>query len=118
MCSDDDQPIIMEINSGFNSTGELTISADYFDYEEPGYNCSTAVVVNEDDAREMARRHNVKYMDLPVFIAQCMEEWSGLINPNCNQVRECFKEITDALLDEGCRFKLINTYGSNGYTCC
>ena len=111
MCSDDDQPLIMEIFTGFNSRDELTISIEYTDYEEPKYNCSTAAVVKTDDARAMARRHKVDYQHLPDFISECMGEWREIVNPTLNQVRDCFKEITECLLDERCRFRIIHTKG-------
>lgn len=115
--SDEDQPIIMEIQIGFNSSKALTVSLDYFDYDEPEYNCSTAAVVNITDANEMARRHNIKYSDIPRFIAESMAEWDKVINPDFSQVRECFKEITECLLDEGCRFAIERTYGLHEFTC-
>ncbi|WP_303741581.1 hypothetical protein, partial [uncultured Muribaculum sp.] len=94
MSSDEDQPIIMDLLVGFNFSDELVIVIDLFDYEEPAYNCSTAAIVNTDDARIMARRHNIAYSQLPRFIAECMAEWRGIINPGLNCVRDCFKEIT------------------------
>lgn len=118
MCSDDDQPMIMEIFAGFNLRNELTISIEYTDYEDRRYNCSTAAVVNTDDARAMARRHKVDYYSLPRFISECMKEWQEIINPTFNQVCDCFKEITECLLDEGCRFRIIRTTGKNDSICC
>lgn len=116
--SDEDQPIVMEIHVGFNPSEALTVSVDYIDYDEPEYNCSTAAVVNETDAHEMARHHKVKYSELPHFIAECMApKWDIIINPDSHQVRECFKEITECLLDEGCRFTIERTYGPNEFTC-
>ena len=99
--SDEDQPIVMDLLVGFNFSDELVIVIDFFDYEEPAYNCSTAAIVNTDDARIMARRHNISYSQLPRFIAECMAEWREIINPGLNCVRDCFKEITECLLDEG-----------------
>lgn len=116
--SDDDQPIIMEIIVGFNQSGQLVICADLYDYEEPEYNCSTAAVVNLEDSGKMARHHRVMHNQLPNFIGECMEEWGEIINPTLSQVRDCFKEITECLLDEGCRFKIIRTYGKDDHMCC
>lgn len=118
MNSDDDQPIIMEIIAGFNLSGQLVICVDLYDYEEPEYNCSTAVVVNLEDSRKMARHHRVKHNQLPKFIGECMEEWGEIINPTFTQVRDCFKEITECLLNEGCRFKIKRTYGKDNHMCC
>lgn len=118
MNSDDDQPIIMEIIVGFNRTGQLVVCVDFYDYDEPEYNCSTAAIVNLEDSQKMARHHRVKHHKLPEFIGDCMEEWGDIINPTFTQVRDCFKEITECLLDEGCRFKIIRTYGIDDYMCC
>lgn len=117
--SDEDQPSSTDIYVGFTMRGELAISIDLTDYEEPWFNASTAAIVNIDDARRMAKRHNIKYEDLPLFICECMEEdWGGIINPTGREVKACFKEITECLLDERCRFKIIRTYGKRGHRCC
>lgn len=118
MCTDDDQPIIMFVSTGFTVRDELAVSINMLDYDDPRYNCSTAAIVNEDDARAMARRHGVKYSDLPLFIAQCMIEWHEIVNSDFKQASDCFKEITECLLDEGCRFRIVRTYGPRRYQCC
>lgn len=118
MGSDDDQPIVMEIYAGFNFRDQLTISVDFINYDDYSYNCSTAAVIDIDDAKAMARRHEVRYHRLPAFIAECMEDWRRIINPSLNQVRDCFKEITECLLDERCRFRITRTTGKNHYICC
>lgn len=118
LVSDEEQPVVIELCVGFNVSGALVISADLYDYDEPEYECSTAAIVNVDDAFAMARRHKVRYSDLPRFISDCMEEWDSVINPTLRDVRDCFKEITESLLDEGCRFRIKRTYGKYGYMCC
>lgn len=118
MSSDEDQPIVMDIYVGFTMRDELAISVDLHDYEEPWYNASTAAIVNVDDAQNMARHHKIKYENLPRFISDCMEEWREIINPDFRQVKDCFKEIIECLLDERCRFRIERTYGANGYMCC
>jgi hypothetical protein len=118
MSSDEDQPIVMDIYVGFNMSSQLVVCVDLHDYDEPEYNCSTAAVVNFDDSHKMARHHCVKHSRLPIFIAECMEEWGYIINPTFTQVRDCFKEITECLLDEGCRFRIKRTYGKGDHMCC
>lgn len=118
MSSDEDQPIVMDIYVGLTFRDELAISVDLFDYDEPWYNCSTAAIVNIGDARRMTKHNKVRYDMLPRFISECMEEWRDVINPNFRQVAECFKEITECLLDEGCRFRIERTYGPGGHMCC
>lgn len=117
MSSDDDQPIVMDLYVGFNFRNQIVVCVDLHDYDEPEYNCSTAAVVDIDDARVMARNNKVDYRRLPVFIGECMEGWSEITNATFTQVEDCFKEITECLLDEGCRFKIVRTYGKGGHTC-
>lgn len=116
--SDEDQPIVMDLYVGFTQSDQLMVCVDLHDYDEPEYNCSTAAIVNPADSRTMARRHRVKHSQLPAFIAECMEGWGEIINPNFNQVIDCFKEITECLLDEGCRFRIRRTYGKDRHMCC
>ncbi|WP_290393663.1 hypothetical protein [uncultured Duncaniella sp.] len=118
MSSDEDQPIVMDIYVGFNISSQLVVCVDLHDYDEPEYNCSTAAVVHLDDSHKMAHLHRVKHSRLPIFIAECMEEWAYIINPTFTQVRDCFKEITECLLDEGCRFRIKRTYGKGNHMCC
>lgn len=117
MSSDEDSFIVIDIYVGFNHRQELTISMDYYDYDFPCYNCSTAVVVNTEDAFKMARKNNVKYSNLPTFISENMSEWREIINPTLNQTKDCFSEIIDALLEEECRFRLERTYGDKNFQC-
>ncbi len=118
MGSDDDQPMIMEIYAGFNNRDELTVAINFIDYDDPRYNCSTAAIVNTEDAYDMAMRHKIDFWKIPLFIAECMEDWDKIVNSNFSQARDCFKEITECLLDEGCRLRIERTYGPNGYSCC
>ena len=118
MSSDEDQPIVMDIYAGFTPRGELAIAVDRHDYDEPEYNCSTAAIVCIDDAKVMARRNKVEYHHLPHFIAGCMEDWREIVNADLRQVTRCFKEITECLIDEGCRFRIERTYGRRDTMCC
>lgn len=117
MCSDEDSCVIMEIFAGFNNRQELTISLDYIDRDFPENNCSTAVVVNIEDAFKMAKKNNVKYSKLPSFIFECMSEWREIINPSLRQTKDCFTEIIEALIEENCRYRLERTYGPNNFQC-
>lgn len=47
-----------------------------------------------------------------------MEEGGASISPTFRHVKDCFKEITECLLDEGCRFSIERTFGPKGYICC
>ncbi len=120
MYSDVDRPVVMSICAGFNSRDMLTVSINSIDTYDRGRNCSTAAVVDTDDARQMARNNGVAYHDLPRFITDCMASWhsdDGKDNTH-GTVIACFKQITECLLDEGCRFKIRRTTGRNGRVCC
>lgn len=118
MCSDDDQPIVMDLYAGFDMRRRLVVRIALHDYDEPSCDCSTSAVVDPYDSRAMARNNNVKHADLPAFISYCMSGWRDIVNPDFNDVRNCFKEITECLLDEGCRFHIVRTLGKNRHCCC
>ena len=118
MCSDEDQPIVEELCAGISVRGELVVSVENIDYEDERYYCWTRAVVRKDDTRRLARRHKVDVRALPRFISECMSEWREIINPNFREVEACFKEITECLLDEGCRFRIERKFGPGGFMCC
>lgn len=118
MSSDDDLPVVMDLYVDFDVFSRLVVCVDLHHYHSPGRNCSTAAVVHPDDSRAMARRHGVDHSALPALIAECMEGWSRLINPSLTQVRHCFKEMTERLLDEHCRFHIRRTLGTRSHICC
>ncbi len=116
MSSDEDQPVVMDLTVGFNSRGLLVVAADLYDYENPARDCSTAAVVDREDAEGLARRYGVAYDSLPDFIAENMDDWREMVNPGVEDVRDCFKDITDRLLEEGCHFHIID--GFSGQKSC
>lgn len=118
MGSDDDQPIIQEIYVGFDSRDNLIVSIDNIDYEDHRYDCSTWVTVEKEEVQALAKRLKVKFSRLPIFISESMEEWREIINANFKQVQSCFKDITECLLDEGCRFRIDRTFGPHDWMCC
>lgn len=118
MGSDDDQPIVKEIYAGLDSSENLVISIDNVDYKDHRYDCSTWVTVHDEDAEKLMVRYGVERTELPSFIAESMLDWRRIVNPNFKQVKDCFKEITECLLDERCRFKIERTNGPRDYICC
>lgn len=118
MSSDEDQPIVQDLFAGFDVSGNLVVVIDNVNYYDERYCCSTAAVVRRSDAMRMARRLKVAYHKLPLFICECMEEWNEVLNPTFNQVQDCFKEIIECLIDEGCRIRFRRTKGRHGFTCC
>lgn len=118
MSSDDDAPIVQELAVGIDENMNLIIAIDNIDYDEPEYNCSTYALVTTENALRLARRFKVALSELPAFIADCMDGWNEIVNPNFKQVQECFKIMTDCLIDDGCRFTIRRTFGPGGFCCC
>lgn len=116
--SDDDQPIVQDLYVLIDSSYKLTVSVTNIDYEDDRYNCSTSAIVSPDETRKLAARLNIAPHKLPLLIGDAMKEWREIINPTFNQVQDCFKEITECLLDEGCRLKIKRTHGPHGFICC
>lgn len=118
MNSDEDQTVVIDLGVGCTRNGELIIYAEYTDYENPRYDCVTWVTLSNTEARRLARRLDVSFVKLPVLISDSMDEWSYIVNPTLTQVRDCFKEITECLLDEGSRFRIHRTIGYRNFICC
>lgn len=118
LSSDEDQPIVMDLAAGFDRYERLVIAIDCINYDDRRFNCSTSAVVPLGDTMRLARRHHIAPAALPEFISDCMAEWRGIVNPSFAQVVDCFKEITECLLDEKCRFRIYRRTGSHGKICC
>lgn len=118
MNSDEDQTVVIDLGVGCTRKGELIIYAEYTDYENPRYDCVTWVTLSNTEARRLARRLDVSFVKLPKLISDSMDEWSYIVNPTLTQVRDCFKEITECLLDEGSRFRIHRTIGYRNFICC
>lgn len=117
MGSDVDQPIIMEIYAGFDACDNLIICLDHIDYEDRRYDCSTWICVGKNDAETLAEKLDTDYLSLPYFIGVSMEDWGRIVNADFNEVKACFQEIYECLLDEGCRLRIERSYGKHGYMC-
>lgn len=115
MCSDEDQPKVMDLYAGYNSRKQLVIACDFSDYDDEGHNCATAAIVDKEDAEALAKRLDVSFEELPKLISDNMEEWREIINPDCDQVVNCFTEITEMLVEDGCRYKIVRKYGKNDF---
>lgn len=107
MCSDEDQPVYNEVLVGINKKLHLIVSIEHINYDDPRNNCSTWAELSTYETLRLARRLKVKPLNLPDFISECMaEDWAYIVNPSLQDTRECFKEITECLLDEGCHFRI------------
>ena len=111
MYSDYDQTVVNELSVGFDFRSNLLVVDDQTDYDDDRRNNVTIAVVDRVDAQQLARRLGVPIDDLPRFIAESMSEWSKIVNASWRQVQECFDEITECFLDEGCQFRIERLYG-------
>lgn len=116
--SHDDFPVVEELYAGFDENFNLIILCEHTDYDEPLYNCSTCAVVSKEDAYRLAKKLKVSVQDLPKEIAESMSDWNDIVCPLPKDVRACFKEITDCLLEDGCHFIINRNPSQNGYISC
>lgn len=66
-------------------------------------------VADKDEALRLARHLGVSLRELPAEIGRSMENWYDIPAPTPSDVRDCFKDITECLVDEGCHFKIFTT---------
>lgn len=118
LSSDDDQPQVEDLIIGYDAKGRLIIVVEYHDYDDERYNCCTYMKLSYDESRSLARRLKTTFIGLPRYISACMDEWKTIVLPTMNQVEACFKEVSDCLIDEGCRFEIKRHYGIYGFSCC
>lgn len=118
MSSDEDCPIVEDLTAGFDNRNNLIILIEHIDYDDPRRNCRTYASVDMHEASKLAKRLKVSITGLPGLIAESMDDYAAIINAGLSDVQACFKEITECLLDEGCRFRIARQPGRNGFLCC
>lgn len=116
--SDDDSSPVEDITVGFDANRNLIVLLEYTDYDNPSYNSEVHAIVEASEASMLAKQLNVAVTRLPEFISQSMDDYDDIINPTLSDVLDCFKDITDCLIDEGCHFKIVRTPSRNGFTPC
>lgn len=116
--SHEDFSVVEDLYAGFDNDFNLIILCEHTDYDAPDYNCAICAIVKKEEAYRLAKRLKVSLCELPMEISNSMSEWNEIACPMPRDVRDCFKEITECLLEEGCRFKIERTYGKEGYMSC
>lgn len=106
--SHEDFSIYEAIYAGFDAEFNLIVVSEYSDSDEPQYNRASYAIVNKHEARKLARRLRVEPLALPGAIADAMSAWEDIVCPLPSDVRDCFKDITECLLDEGCRLRIVH----------
>lgn len=104
-CSDEDmERIWTELAAGFDEKKNFVIEMDdTFDYPEGRSGEKiTRAVTDMDNTQVLCRYLNVGLLDLP----EAISDKFGNSNPNLtpSQIKSIFKEITDFLVDAGCKF--------------
>lgn len=118
MSSDEDQPVVESLYVGFDADMRLVITIEHVDYDESEYSCSVSAVIEKEDAFGLSRRLNVSMLQLLDVIKDSMKEYTEIPNADFRQVQECFKDITDCLVNEKCPYRIERKYGKHGYICC
>ncbi len=104
--SHEDFSVVEDIWAGFDTDHNLIILCERTDYDK-NKRCNVAeLVMDKDEAYRLATRIKVPLKCLPEEISAAMAEWNTLTCPDICDVRDCFKEIAESLLDEGCHFTL------------
>lgn len=116
--SDDDSSPAEDITVGFDANRNLIVLLEYTDYDNPAYNSSIHAIVEASEASMLAKQLDVALTRLPQFISQSMDDYDSIINPTLSDVADCFKDITECLIDEGCHFKIVRNPSRNGFTPC
>ncbi len=116
--SHEDFSVFEEIYAGFDHDFNLMIVCAHTDSDDPDYDCATYALIDKDEALRLAKRLSVTLRELPTEISRSMEEWEELRCPTPSDVRDCFKDITECLIEEGCQLRICRAPAKNGYTAC
>ncbi len=116
--SHEDFSVYEAIYVGYDDNLNLVIMCEHIDYDEPDYDCATYALLSKHEAVRLARRLKVTLLNLPLEIANSMSEWDEIVCPLPSDIRNCFKEITECLIYEGCHFRIHRKPATNGYITC
>ena len=103
--SDNDLEIVGTIVSGFDYLNNLIVEYRFEDYRSCGKDYSYSAIIDEDDAKVMARYLNVPLSSLPkVLYDKFGCPFSDILVPS--EVEGIFGDILNFVLDCGARYKL------------
>lgn len=112
MSSDEDQPVVESLYVGFDADMRLVITIEHVDYDEPEDSCSVSAVIDKEGAFELSKKLSVSMSQLLDVIKESMVEYTKIPNADFRQVQECFKDITDCLVNEKCPYRIERKYGN------
>lgn len=107
--SHDDFSIILDLYVGYDNDFNLVILCEQTNYERPDSICALCAIVEKEEAYKLSRKLNVSMNDLPREISNAMSHYEKINCPEPSDVRDCFREITECIVEEGCKFKMIKT---------
>ncbi len=113
--SHEDFSVYEAIYVGYDDNLNLVIICEHIDYDEPDYDCATYAILSKYEATRLAKRFKATLLNLPLEIANSMSEWDEIVCPVPRDVRNCFKEITECLIDEGCHFRINRKFSAKGF---
>lgn len=102
--SDGGIEIVATIVAGFDYLNNLVVQYDLEDYREGEKDYTYSAIVDEDDAKVMAKRLKVAYTDLPKALDDEFGDTTDLLVPS--EVEAVYKDILDFILDCGAKYKL------------
>lgn len=110
-----DYGVYEDVHVGYDEDMNLIVMCEHTDYDEQDYDCAVYAILNNHEAFRLARRLKVTLPDLPSEIAKSMTEREETECPYPYEAGDCFKEITECMIYEGCRFRIRRKPARNGY---
>ena len=106
--SDDDGNPVADIYVGYDASLNLIIIFELTDYDFSEYNSSCRAVIDKHEAYWLSKRLEVSMSDLPRFISNSVDEsYYEIINPSVRDTRECFRDLLDCFIVEGCHMRIF-----------
>ena len=102
--SDNDLEIVGTIVSGFDYLNNLVVEYGFEDYRSGGKDYSYYAIIDEDDAKVMAKHLKVPLSSLPKVLYDEFGSFSDILVPS--EVEGIFSDILNFVLDCGAKYKL------------
>ena len=109
MSTDEDQPIVEDVLSGFDDAFNFVINVVRTDYRNGHTRFKIAVTVAKEDAFNLSKSLGCHMTELPEAVGKQVAGRVGKPNPGFGDVRHCVSAIIDVLLDNDCRYSLTES---------
>lgn len=111
--SDDDQPIVSYLSSGFDDSFNFVVCLEKEAYIEDDLTAKTRrkitlAIVNKDETYELAKKLNVHLIDLPKHLSDEFD--NNIVNPSLSQVSQFFSEVLSFLQNHGVHYTIEEKY--------